>query len=243
MKKEKKLTKTIDQHLVEAEKFVFSTRDQILQLEKEVPKVIDPGSQLKAFESRKVINSMIKILEDERKKRKQPFLEGGRDIDTKFNQPLKWLRGLKAEIEKANDAYLAKLEAARMKAEREARELAEAETLRLAKIAEEKGEVPDEITETQIVPAIPPVETKVELEDGAKGGSYKVLKFEISDEFAFLKGIVEGKLPMGLITISPRYREMENFLKDWEQHSGTTSLHNLPGLKVWEEFKMRNFGK
>ena len=130
MKKEKKLTKTIDQHLVEAEKFVFSTRDQILQLEKEVPKVIDPGSQLKAFESRKVINSMIKILEDERKKRKQPFLEGGRDIDTKFNQPLKWLRGLKAEIEKANDAYLAKLEAARMKAEREARELAEAERMK-----------------------------------------------------------------------------------------------------------------
>ena len=211
-----------------------------------IPKIEDDEQLAPIATTMKSVNTLIEDAEDERKKSKHPFLEGGRAVDGWFTKLLGDVTIAVGIIQgRANVYQAAKLAAERAvreaaaKAAQEAANKAAAEAAAAMKAnapsadrALDRAEEAAQAAETaqQAATAAPAEMTTVRSDEGARAGVRRTWSFEV-DIVELVKAVVVGKASIMFLTHNP---ETIKLLARDRDPLTRKPLLNVPGI-TWVE--------
>lgn len=191
--------------------------------------VIDCPEMLEAAgDELKSIKAKAKELETTRKAMTKPLDDSKKKIMDFFRQPQEYLKNAEATIKRAMLAYTEEQEAARRKAEAEAREKARKEQEKLRKRAEAaaaKGQTEKaEALETQADTVVTPIVPKAQTQQPAGVSMREVWSAEVTDARALLQAVLDGKVPDVAISINMKVLN--------QQAKSLKNSLNWPGVKA-----------
>lgn len=231
---------TLPERLAELSKPLLADLDAVAELANGAPKELTTDQQV--VDVTKIAadaGAVKKSLDTTRTREKQPFLDGGRDVDNHFRQPIdradKIDKALMARVTSFRRKQSADALAARLDAERKAREEAEA-ARQEAEQAAQAGRTEDAMAALEDahhaadraddIAQAPPVEPpqKLQHESGLTAGVATVWTFEITDYDA---------IPLDKLRMLIKRDAVEAALRQFVKNGN----RELVGVKIFEDIQ------